>query len=76
MSTFALHFDLCYHPFMLLQKPTSNYSRFSALLTPQQADALAAVKGALQDDPTCLDTHHSGCALPEQEDKKEVIDGN
>ena len=73
MSTFALHFHLCYHPFMLLQKPTSNYSRFSALLTPQQADALQAVKEALQDDPTCLDTHHAGFVpaehLPPEEPK-------
>ena len=76
MSTFALHTP---HVLPSLHATTKAHLELFPVFCPpnsQQADALAAVKGALQDDPTCLDTHHSGCALPEQEDKKEVIDGN
>jgi hypothetical protein len=52
--------------------PISNFDRFASLLSPQQQVALAAIKGALQDDPTCLDTHHAGFLKQEQlEDKRD-----
>jgi len=51
---------------------TSNFDRFSALLTSQQLSAMRKVCEALQDDPTCLDIHHAGFTATQQAtDKKE-----
>jgi len=65
----ALHFSLAYCT--IGRMATSNFDRFSALLTSQQLQAMGRVCAALQDDPTCFDTHRSGCDQSEREDKKE-----